>query len=367
MRFVNCTLDEVVSKLHEERIIFFGKGSWLNIIDHTELMELASNFCYVIDNNVNAEWVRIGSYSLRLYSPQKIRSEKSCAVILTSPVYMFEMYCQLQEMNLGDEVVCYAFPFMQMVTENVINPVLLNQVVSTERGKKIPTVIHSFWFSGEEKPDSYQKCIDTWKEKLPDYQIIEWNKDNYDWHKHPFLERAIELEAWAFATDYARLDVLYEYGGIYLDMDVEIFKTFDDLLGNDAILSFSNHVSVDLAVMGSRKENPLIRQLLSTYDDVKLPLNKKEFTAFFQPSFVRETLVTNGIKMDGSLQKVENATVFPNVFFMPMDHILFKEYVKTDYTYCIHYDNFGWSFSEDNKREKKIRDNNALWKMCKKR
>ena len=363
MKFQNCTLEKINKEIGNKKIIFFGKGSWLNAINHSELMALSKQFCYVIDNNVSERNIKLGSLVLPVYLPEKIREEEECVIILTSPVYMYDMYCQLQEMNLGNGISCYAFPFMQMASENKIENGLLKTVVGDNGNHKIPKIIHSFWFSGDEKPYAYQKCIDSWKKLLTDYEIIEWNKDNYDWHKHPFVERAIEMGAWAFASDYARLDVLREYGGIYLDMDVEVFKPFDDLLENDALLSFSNHVLVDLAVLASRKDNPLMSRLLSLYDNVELPDEKSGFTKFFQPSFVREALVENGIAMDGSLQKVKNATVFPPEFFMPMDQVLFREYEKTENTYCVHYDNFGWSFSKDNKREKKIRDNNELWKL----
>lgn len=362
MLLLNCGLDEIVNQVGDSRIIFFGCGSWLKVVNHTELMKLADNFCYAIDNDLSQDEIRLGNITLPIYSPSKVLEETKCVIILSSPVYMYEMYQQLQAMSLNEDIVCYAFPFMQMVTENKVDASLLNEVVNNTIEKKIPKIIHSFWFSGDEKPDSYQKCVDTWKRILTDYEIIEWNKNNYDWHKHPFVERAIELEAWAYASDYARLDVLNNYGGIYLDMDVEVFKKFDDLLGNEAILSFSNHVLIDLAVIGSKKENVLIKKLLRLYDDVKLPIKKNEFTRFFQPSYVRECLANDGIIMDGSLQKIKNATVFPCEFFMPMDAVLFSDYKRTENTYCVHYDNFGWSFSKDSKREKKIRDNNLLWK-----
>lgn len=361
MRFCNCSLANGIDEIIEKRIILFGKGSWLNAINHSEIMALSNRFCYVIDNNVTEKEVKLGNVTLPVYLPERVKEEGCCAVIITSPVYMYDMYVQLQDMKLSDDVVCYAFPFMQMVTENKVDSKLLEIVVNDTVEQKIPKIIHSFWFSGDEKPYAYQKCVDSWKEVLSDYEIIEWNKENYDWRKHPFVERAVEMGAWAFASDYARLDVLKEYGGIYLDMDVEVFKPFDDLLGNDALLAFSNHVLIDLAVMASRKNNPLLEQLLELYNNVELPGEKSGFTKFFQPSFVRDVLVGNGIMMNGSLQKIENATAFPPEFFMPMDQVLFKEYIKTRNTYCVHYDNFGWSFSKDNKREKKIHDNNMLW------
>ena len=361
MKFFNCSLYEVKRKFANKRIVFFGCGSWLAAVHHTELMELQNNFAYGIDNNYKIKEFTVGNICLPVFPPEKLKEEKDCVVILTSPIYAYEMYGQLSEMHLSDDIWCYAFAFMQMITPNNINKVLLEKVLDNNGIIQIPKIIHSFWFSGEKKPASYQRCVDTWHEKLPDYTIIEWNMDNYDYHKHPFLERAIELGAWAFASDYARLDVLYEYGGIYLDMDVEVFKAFDDLLCNEAILSFSNHVLVDLAVVGSKKKNMLIQTIRDLYDTVELPVTKKAFSKFFQPIFIREALVKAGVRMDGSLQIIDKATIFPNSFFMGLDYVLFNEFKKNENTYCVHYDNFGWSFDAENKQEKKKKDNNLLW------
>lgn len=365
MKFFNCSLQEIKERFKNRRIIFFGSGSWLEMVRHTELMLLQDQFAYIIDNNPNQN-TRMKNLQLDVYAPQKLHDETDCIVIISSPVYMYDMYCQLKEMDLSDSIHCYAFPFMQMITEPQIDGELFEKTVNLKRIPKIPKIIHSFWFSGEPKPAEYQNCIDTWAKQLQDYEIIEWNMDNYNWHKHPLLERAIEVKAWAFASDYARLDVLNEYGGIYLDMDVEVFKPFDDLLGNEALLAFGNNVLIDLAVLGAQKENKVIQSMLAIYDAISVPADRKGFVPLFQPALVRETLVKQGIKMNGALQVVKGATAFPTSFFMPQDVILYKDYEITEHTYCVHYDNFGWSFGGDNKREKKIRDNNLLWSLVEK-
>ena len=159
---------------------------------------------------------------------------------------------------------------------------------------------------------------------------------NYNWHKNKFMEKAIEHKTWAFASDYARLDVLYTYGGIYLDMDVEVCRSFDDLLSNDAIFSFSNNIMVDLAVLGASKGNMLIKKLLDLYEEIEPPENRNGFSRFFQPSFIRSLLASNGVEMNGSLQKIENATFFPHEFFMPLDYVLYDEDSRNENTYCIH-------------------------------
>lgn len=363
MKFVNCPLDKCDSVFQNRKIIFFGCGSWLRIINHTPIMKYEKDFLFVVDNG-NKKETHLGNCVLDVCNPDVLLGMKNIAIVLTSPVYMYDMYLQIRKYNLDDSCVCVSFPFMQMISGKETEKKKLEDIKGSSE-RKIPKIIHSFWFSGDEKNDLYKKCIDSWQSKLADYEIIEWNQDNYDCCTHPFVKKAIEEKAWAFASDYARLDVLNRIGGIYLDMDVEVFKSFDDLLCNDAILSYSNNVQVDLAVIGSKPGNNLIRDLLGLYDDVTLPKTREDFSKFFQPAFVREELFKHGIKMDGSLQRIEDAAVFPKEFFMPQEHILFAPYERTANTYCVHYDNFGWSFGKDNKREKKIKDNRRLWEMIK--
>ncbi len=360
MKLYNCPLNRIKEVFGTKKIVFFGCGSWLRQIEYTEFEDLKDRYAYVIDNSHRGNVVVSGK-SLDIYPVSELRKEHECIVVLTSPIYQYEMFCQLEEMKLDDEIYCYSLPFMQHVTHDFWEDEWLKKVTDASE-ERIPKTIHGFWFSGDEKPDLYKKCLDSWHRVLPGYEIIEWNKDNYDWHKHPFLEQAIEREAWAFASDFARLDVLYEYGGFYLDMDVEVFKPFDDLLGNSAVLSFSNHILIDLAVMGAAKHNGLVKKMMDVYDHIPVPEDRKGFAKCFQPTLMRKTLAEAGIKMNGNGQLLKDGTaVFPKDFFMPLDFVLFEQYTKTEHTYCVHYDNFGWSFSGQSKREKKINDNRELW------
>ena len=92
----------------------------------------------------------------------------------------------------------------------------------------IPKIIHYCWFGGKEKPKDVLDCIASWKKYCPDYKIIEWNETNYDVHKNQYMSDAYKERKWAFVSDYARIDVVYTYGGIYLDTDVEVIKPLNE-------------------------------------------------------------------------------------------------------------------------------------------
>ena len=101
----------------------------------------------------------------------------------------------------------------------------------------IPKKIHYCWFGKNPLPADVKKCIESWKKYCPDYEIIEWNESNFDITQNPFMKAAYENKAWAFVSDYARLKVVYDNGGIYLDTDVELLKSLDSLLENPCYLA----------------------------------------------------------------------------------------------------------------------------------
>ena len=131
----------------------------------------------------------------------------------------------------------------------------------------IPRIIHYCWFGGNEKPEIVKKCMASWKEKCPDFEIKEWNENNFDINMFPYTKEAYENKKWAFVSDVARLWIIYNYGGIYMDTDVEIKGDFGELLSYDSFMFFE---SVDIATglgFGAKKNNKLVKAILDDYND----------------------------------------------------------------------------------------------------
>lgn len=129
----------------------------------------------------------------------------------------------------------------------------------------IPKIIHYCWFGGKPIPDSLQKCIDSW-EKLEGYTIMRWDESNCSFDENEFVRKTYAEKQLGFIGDYYRLKAVYEYGGIYLDTDVKVYKSFDPLLQHQAFLNFIFDCSVGSAIIGARPKNPLIKALLDMYD-----------------------------------------------------------------------------------------------------
>ena len=142
----------------------------------------------------------------------------------------------------------------------------------------IPKIIHYCWFGGKEKPDLIKKCMETWKEKLPDYEIKEWNENNFDIKSSDFAYNAYKNKKWAFVADYCRISVLLNEGGIYLDTDMEVIKSFDALLTNEAFagveLVKDDEFEINAAIWGCKKGDKFLEKLLNYYDN----LNFNDYT-----------------------------------------------------------------------------------------
>ncbi|WP_103752008.1 glycosyltransferase family 32 protein [Lactobacillus panisapium] len=131
----------------------------------------------------------------------------------------------------------------------------------------IPKIIHYAWVGGNPKPKNIKRCMKTWQKHLQDYQIIEWNEDNFDIHENKYVEQAYKAKKWAFVSDYIRAKAVYEMGGIYLDTDVLVLDNLESLLNNRAFVGFENPANPFTAVFGAEKHHPLLKDMLAYYDD----------------------------------------------------------------------------------------------------
>lgn len=207
----------------------------------------------------------------------------------------------------------------------------------------IPKIIHYCWFGYNVKPKNVIKYINDWKIKLPDYQIIEWNENNFDINFCKYSKEAYEVKKYAFVSDVARLYALYNYGGIYLDTDVEVLKSFDDLLENKkVILGFEVENKIATSFIAACKGNQLIEQFLNEYKNKKFILDNGEYNNVTNVIYLTDLLKKYGLKENGNFQKLDNDIyVYPSKFFSPYDYInCILE--KSDLTYCIHHFEVSW-------------------------
>jgi len=202
----------------------------------------------------------------------------------------------------------------------------------------IPKKIHYCWFGRNPKPKLAEKCIASWKRFCPDYEIIEWNEDNFDINMNGYTRMCYEQKKYAFLSDYVRLVVVAKHGGVYFDTDVELIKSIDSLMENDAFYCFetSEYVASGLG-FGSVAEGETIRAMLAEYDFL---LSGTEGTRGC-PRLNTAALEKMGLKKNGSLQKIADAVVLSSDYMNPFDTATGVIH-KTDNTVSVHWYSAAW-------------------------
>lgn len=183
--------------------------------------------------------------------------------------------------------------------------------------ENIPKVIHYCWFGGNPKPPLIKKCMQSWSSVLPEYKIIEWNENNFDITENQYIREAYENRKWAFVTDYVRLKVLYEYGGIYLDSDVEVLKPIDKFLNDECFSGFESKDMVPTAIMGSVKGAAFMKELLSYYDNKSFVNEDGSFDMTANTITITDKCEKKGLKLNGKKQTVEGFVLYPQKYFCP--------------------------------------------------
>lgn len=218
----------------------------------------------------------------------------------------------------------------------------------------IPKIIHYCWFGGNPIPEKDQRCIDSWKKLCPDYEIKRWDESNYDITKNAYMKEAYDEKKWGFVPDYARLEIIFEHGGIYLDTDVELIKNLDDLLTNKAFMGFEDgkHVSPGL-IIAAEPQHPTIGLLMNIYAERHFLKDDGSYDMTPSPIMNTEFLTERGMIPNNKKQEVAEITIYPTDYFCPKDYLSGK-LRKTQNTYSIHWFNASWQ-SNHRKRMLKIR------------
>lgn len=182
----------------------------------------------------------------------------------------------------------------------------------------IPKKIHYCWFGRGEKSKLTERCIKSWKKYCVDYEIIEWNEDNFDINIHPYTKYCYENKKWAFLSDYVRLWVVEKYGGLYFDTDVEAIKSFDELLQYDGFYGFENpnYVASGLE-FGSIAHHITVRKMLEKYDELVLKNEEVKLTGC--PLLNTEALLPLGLKLTGKKHVIEGTKILPSEYLNPLE------------------------------------------------
>lgn len=203
----------------------------------------------------------------------------------------------------------------------------------------IPKIINYCWFGGKPLPQSVKHNIETWEKFCPEYQIVQWNEKNFDINKFNFSQQAYDRGKWAFVSDVARLEIVYENGGIYLDTDVELLQSLDDFLKFSCFLACEDEFSINTGLgFGAERHNSFLKENLDSYKNINFLDSNGNENLITCVEITTGILARRGFKATNQVQQIQNSVIFPTDFFCPQRYGSEKVNIQPNTVSWHHYD-----------------------------
>ena len=207
----------------------------------------------------------------------------------------------------------------------------------------IPKVIHYCWFGRGKMPPLAEKCIESWKKFCPDYEIVCHTEDNFDIGQNRYAKEAYDAKKWAFVSDYVRLKVMFDQGGIYMDTDVELIKPIDELIKENGYMGFDDSGLIATGLgFACEKGNELVGAMLADYDHIPFVLPDGSYDTAPCPDRNTETMKKLGFNLDIKDQIFMGIRILPEDYLCPVKYYSGKK-VITKNTYSIHHYCASWT------------------------
>lgn len=312
LKIRNMSPTEFRRYIKDKTVIIYGAGraleSCLDIYFSDKEIEL------IIDRNASL-WESVINHMGRKVEVQGVTSlisyigqqkKERVLLFISSPFYAAEIVEELDSVAELNGLECY----LQVLIRNTSDKI---QPYEFSTGcQKIPKKIHYIWVGGQPLPKEYEQNIESWKRSNPDYEIVRWDESNYDFGKCDYVKEAYDTHSWGFVVNYPRLDIVYQYGGIYLDVDVEVLRSFDCLLQDRAFFNMGSSDRVNQGCgFGSEPKNDVVSRMKKQFEASHF-LNKDgnpgkmASHTFFQP-----VLKKMGFRIDNQYQNIDGIALYP--------------------------------------------------------
>ena len=318
----NASIGEMLSEIGNRKLALFGAGGSMRDFFQDFGEAAAEHVSVIVDNSPGerTEFIykerRILVLSWEDFEKQV--SGDSCAILITVKEFE-EVLCQLDKVEALDRSLCYVLhaPFLWNHSRNGRRFVAHD--FRRERGK-IPKIIHYCWFGPSAMPELERRCVKGWEQLYPDYRFLFWNEKNFDVTKVPYVREAYEAGKYSFVSDYVRLDVLYRYGGIYLDTDVELFERLEPLMGNDAFFAFEHWNLLNTGLgCGCIPLHPVIKDLRSLYHRMCFRNADGSLNLTSCPEYHTEYFQKMGVEIENRTQEVGGILFLSSDYLSPMN------------------------------------------------
>lgn len=346
----------IYQHMRNNKLILFGAGQ--GFLDTVEILckidkSLLSQIDYIVDNNRVGNSINLFRRIISVYSPEYLKKNwKKEQIIIISTQYYEEICTQLDQYEeLNDAVVLF---YEYIETSRLMSEFWLPDSLKISDKSLIPKIIHYCWFGRNPIPERYKEWMSTWKKYCPDYEIVEWNEDNYDYKKNEYMYEAYKAGKWGFVPDYARLDIIYNHGGIYLDTDVELVQNLDNLLYQKAFAGLQGDLRVANGLgFGAIPHLNNIRKQMMVYNNKHFISKDGQMDLTPAPTMQTEVMLECGYKKINKYQVVDDVTILPAPV---LGGIIGSSVIVDERVYAIHHYDGSWT-TEDMRQRQKIYKN----------
>lgn len=364
VNFINISYDEYIKKYDGKKVVCIGAGGTFRDFRncHLDKVNLLSSIEYILDNNASLVNTSISllNNSVKVgYLPDfaaDISKENWVVFILVGDRFVMQILQQLDDMPIFDEMDCiYGVGTFRWGYSFFPSPKYKTSLLPRVN-ECIPQKIHYCWFGPKEISERDLKCIDSFSKYNTDYEIVKWSESNFDISKAPkYVRDAYESGKYAFVSDYVRLWAVYNYGGIYLDTDVELFKNLDFMLGYRMVFAYMEYgeIATGLGFAGIKGALEL-KEMMDMYEKIPFLLENGEYNLTPCPRYTNEYFRRKGVSLDNSLEIVDDIVFLPSDYFCPLSPVecsdgsyQLAQLSLTDRTVGIHWCNNSWKSEEE--------------------
>lgn len=341
VKIVNCGFIEFGKIIQNKVVVVYGAGRALDNCLETYLSD--KDVDLIVDSNERLWGQKIihRNREVNITSLENfINIYKTCAnmeqymLVINSTVYAAEIVEMLDQIPELAGLNCCVQALIMNKREAIV------PYEFTRGTQKIPKKIHYIWVGGHPLPEEYIRNIETWRKYNPDYEIIQWDESNYNFNKCEYIKDAYEKKAWGFVPNYARLDIIYEHGGIYLDTDVEVVGNLDCLLNDTAFFNMGRSDRVNQGCgFGAKSNNKLIGEMRTAFEQAKFVGANGTPTPCH--SFVHPVLRRYGFVIKNQYQKIQDIALYPCDVMSPLTIEGMENYISSK-TRSIHKEAGTW-------------------------
>lgn len=346
MRLYNCDIYRFMEFVGNRKLVCFGAGKMLkNFLEDYEEMHIENSILYIADNSQEKVGTRFSLCGLDIpvIGLQELLLLED-VILLISCNDITGIYEQLNSYPEIENWPCFAIKFIRSETNQKIERE--REYPTTYRRTKkpqIPKKIHYCWFGKGAIPDQNKRWMESWEKYCPDYEIIRWDENNYDVTKNKYMYEAYKAGKWGFVPDYARADIIYDNGGIYLDTDVELIRSLDELLYQQAFAGIDGSKNIALGLgFGAEKEFSIMKEIRDFYNSLNFCNEDGSYNLLDAPKVLRSFFQEKGYINNGAFQVIKGMAIYPEKVLSAKCNYTRRIY-PNEYTIAIHHFDCSWA------------------------